>query len=191
MTRDGHTQALSRSQLGTGTTSVLDSARNHLHSPVGSMMSAQGCCAPRTSSGMICKPTVILAALVLCHSRNREALRDPVARSKEFKLGPAEFPRFLWEGEAMDTSDPTIGFLRHPILFAVRALSRFLSSTNATFQTGSSSLCHKSFKWHQPYLKHVNEGRVRETMWRQTCYYRIDCICGDNGIVALSPSCSR
>ena len=51
--------------------------------------------------------------------RNKFKLRDPVTRT-EFKLGPGDFPRFLWEEETMDDVDPTIGFLRNPILFAVR-----------------------------------------------------------------------
>jgi len=50
--------------------------------------------------------------------RNEKELCDPVTRT-QFKLGPEEFPRFLWEGEVVDDADPTVGFLRHPILFAV------------------------------------------------------------------------
>ena len=53
------------------------------------------------------------------HYRNKEDLRDTVKRCK-FKLGPGDFPRFFWEGETMDEVNPADGFLRHPILFAVR-----------------------------------------------------------------------
>ena len=82
-------------------------------------MSVQGYCSPRVTSGTIRKLGLTPAFLISHHSRNKEALRDPVAR-EDFKLNPGDFPRFLWEGETMDASDPTIGFLRHPILFAVR-----------------------------------------------------------------------
>lgn len=62
----------------------------------------------------------------LLHSRrNKKELQDPVAHAR-FKLGAQEFPRFLWEGETVDDSDPTIGFLRHSILYAV-SLSGHLS----------------------------------------------------------------
>lgn len=43
---------------------------------------------------------------------------DPVKRAR-FKFPPEDFPRFLWEGETLDPVDPMIGFLGHPILFAV------------------------------------------------------------------------
>ena len=68
---------------------------------------------------MKCRLTYIHPFIDSCHFRNEQDLRDPVTR-RQFKLGPGDFPRFLWEGETMDDVDPTIGFLRHPILFAVR-----------------------------------------------------------------------
>jgi len=40
------------------------------------------------------------------------------AKPAWFKFGTGDFPRFLWEGETLH-EDPTIGFLAHPILFAV------------------------------------------------------------------------
>lgn len=95
-------------------------------------MNVRGCCAPQVLSGMTRKSATILPFLVLYRGRNRQTLRDPVARSWQFNLGPDEFPRFLWEGEKMDESDPTTGFLRHPILFAVRTLTCLSFSANTT-----------------------------------------------------------
>lgn len=61
-------------------------------------------------------------------------LRDPVERLRKFNLGPDEFPRFLWEGETMDENDTTIGFLRHPILFAVRTPTCSLPALTPPFK---------------------------------------------------------
>jgi len=60
----------------------------------------------------------LLPPIFSCYCRNEWDLRDPVKRAK-FKLGPGDFLRFLWEGETLDDDKPGIGFLRHPILFAV------------------------------------------------------------------------
>ena len=106
-----------------GTTSVLDPVRNHSHLGDGTMMSARGCCAPQPLSGMKCKPPHISFVTLQCCFRNKQDLRDPVSQS-QFKLGPGDFPRFLWEDETMDDVDPAIGFLRHRILFAVRVPAR-------------------------------------------------------------------
>jgi len=77
---------------------------------------------------LLCPPTIewneeyVVFVLLLIFSyyyyRNRRDLRDPVKRA-QFKLAPGDFPRFLWEGETLDDDKPGIGFLRHPILFAV------------------------------------------------------------------------
>ena len=67
-------------------------------------------------------PPVIPLPAFLHFYRNEMKLRDPKGHA-EFKLGAKNFPRFLWEGETMDKDDPTIGFLTHSILFAVRPLA--------------------------------------------------------------------
>ncbi|KAF9784625.1 hypothetical protein BJ322DRAFT_1109335 [Thelephora terrestris] len=78
---------------------------------------------------LLCPPTIEW------NEANKQGLRDPVTR-KQFELGPGEFPRFLWAGETMDDIDPTIGFLRHPILFA--ALRHFAISPSSGVDAGTN-----------------------------------------------------
>ena len=85
----------------------------------------------------------IVFTFLYCRS-NKQDLRDPVKRST-LKLGPNNFPRFLWEGETMDDSEPTSGFLRHPILFAVSlkhiiVCSRLTHTLNRLSGTSLSAL---------------------------------------------------
>lgn len=91
---------------------------------VGTTASVRGCYALHPLSGMkgesfLC-PFIIF--LLLC--RNKQDLCDPVICPR-FKIGPGDFPRFLWEDEMMHAEDPTLGFLCHPILFAVSPLAYF------------------------------------------------------------------
>ena len=89
-------------------------------------MNAEDCYVPHPSSGTT-RELFFIGPFALSHfRRTKRDLRDPV-RCKQFKLGPGDFPRFLWEGETMDSSDPAAGFLRHPILFAVSMPTNFSS----------------------------------------------------------------
>ena len=92
-------------------------------------MSARDYCALQTLSGTKRMFFFTLWFTFLCCRSNKQDLRDPVKRST-LKLGPENFPRFLWEGETMDDDEPTSGFLRHPILFAVSLIrySMFVSN---------------------------------------------------------------
>ena len=94
-------------------------------------------------------------------------LRDPILRAR-FKLSPDDFPRFLWEGETMDDEHPTIGFLCHPILFAVSVPTGISTGVEVTSRPGSPPLCNQPFKRRRCHIEHVNEARVHKTMWRQT-----------------------
>ena len=124
VTPEGRIPVLSRGQSETGTTLVLGSARRIPRPGAGTMMSVHGCCVPQALSGTKCEPVSTPPFTLLHYYRNKQGLRDP-RTCQQFKLGPGDFPRFLWEGETMDWTDPAIGFLRHPILFAVRTPTGF------------------------------------------------------------------
>ena len=81
-------------------------------------MSAQGYCAPVHPVERNASVSFIPPLTFLHHHRSKRDLRDPILRAR-FKLSPDDFPQFLWEGETMYNTDPAIGFLCHPILFAV------------------------------------------------------------------------